>query len=97
MQWRQFVFAIKAVRFCNDSGSFWTFAIARFGTLLASNSSLKTSCRPEARSVARKIVRLGLGLGIATGVLLTGSAGLLPKFFTSEKAVLSAVTVVFPW
>lgn len=55
------------------------------------------SCRPEARMVARKIVRLGLGLGIITGISLTASGGFLPKLFTTDKGVLSAVAVVFPW
>lgn len=47
--------------------------------------------------VANKIVGLGLGLGISTGIMLTVAQGSLPRLFTPDQGVLSAVGVVFPW
>ena len=54
-------------------------------------------CRPAARSVAQRVVMLSLGLGVTTGALMAAASGILPRLFTADAGVLSAVAIIFPW
>jgi len=45
----------------------------------------------EARGLARRVGRYGLWFGLLTGVLFTALAGVLPRLFTTDSAVLSQI------
>jgi putative MATE family efflux protein len=49
----------------------------------------------RARALARQVGRYGLVLGVGFGVLFAALAGVLPRVFTTDPAVLAAVVV--PW
>ncbi len=44
-----------------------------------------------ARALARRLIRWGLGAGAVLTVLLVAGAGVIPRLFTSDPAVLAAV------
>jgi len=54
-------------------------------------------CRVEAQFVAKRVVRLGVALGIGTAAFLAVTSPFLPRLFTPDQTILSAIAVIFPW
>jgi putative MATE family efflux protein len=54
-------------------------------------AALGAGDQPGARGLARQVERFGLVLGVGTGVLFAALAGVLPRAFTSDSAVLSQI------
>lgn len=78
-----------ACSFCADS-----LAVAA-QTLIANSIALKDGLK--AREVSSRVLQLGVYLGfVLAGVLAIGS-NVLPKVFTSDPAVLAAISGIFPW
>lgn len=47
--------------------------------------------------IAERTLQLGVGLGLSLGTLLAVTSGVLPRFFTSDPAVITAIGNIFPF
>lgn len=54
-------------------------------------------CTFVCEQVAERTLQLGAGLGVSLAVGLALASGTLPRVFTSDPAVISAVGNIFPW
>ncbi len=64
-------------------------------TLLARSIAARNAATSQL--IAKRVLKWGVLLGFVLAGALAASSGILPKLFTSDPAVLAAITPIYPW